>query len=120
MTSLLLALVLAQDAGVDAGVHADFKAPIYASCPDAPPFEVSDGGLTLTLPGDIIGRKERGERLACLMTTCDVDRQQKAARLDEQPAPWWWVTATGAAVLLAAGAFALGRVTAPSPATPAQ
>lgn len=75
MTSLVVALILS----ADGGTGPDFSVPLYGSCREAPPVERVDGGVFYP--------DARHERVACLLTTCDVDRQGKAKLLAEQPPP---------------------------------
>lgn len=99
---------VAQDGGADGGVVQDAPAPfsstLYATCPEAPPVIMLDGGFVLLPPA-------RAARNACLLATCESDRLAKEKTLEAPPA--WWVVASSTATALAGGAFLLGRFTAP-------
>lgn len=112
MTGTLLLLLLAADGGVsfDAGAPPSFDGPLYATCPDAPPLEPLDGGWYLP--------RARGERLSCLMATCESDRSRREKESAVAAPPLWWVWMTTAAVAAGVAGFTIGRYTAPSaPAT---
>jgi hypothetical protein len=100
---LCLAVGSAHASSPDAGVRL-FDDPLYATCPDAPPMVVLDGGWTLVPP-------ERNARNACFMATCEADRRQKKAELDNASTLQGWTVATVAVVTVAIVAFALGRAT---------
>lgn len=107
MSALVLALVLASDAGVpvDGGIRV-FEDPIYSVCPEAPPVIPLDGGWTLTPP-------ERNARLACGLVTCETDRRLKGEQLQAAPPPGWLVGSSVVVVLVATVTFFVGRATAP-------
>lgn len=93
MFSVLLSILGAADAG-----DATFDDPLYDVCPEAPATQdVSgallqlDGGVAVLDPGTLLFPPERAKRTACLMETCDVDRQGKKALLDGPSQPAWWV-----------------------------
>jgi hypothetical protein len=91
--AVALAALLAADGG--------FDAPLYAQCDEAPPpqmLETPDGGTALLLS------PERARRDACLLTTCEVRREQ----LEAQPEP----PTTGAWVLVALAFFVGGALAA--------
>ncbi len=101
--TLLLALIIGVtgDGGVDGGAAVDFTAPLYGQCSEAPPVERVDGGVFMPAA--------REARVACLMVTCESDRQRKSRLLDEQPIPpAWYLWAVGLSAALALGAV-IGR-----------
>lgn len=100
---LLGTRVLAADGGVDAGsTLVDFSDPLYMQCEEAPP--------SITLPdGSSLLPKKRAERVACIMATCEVDRENKAKALEAAPPPSWWVAIIATAGAGIALGVALGR-----------
>jgi len=90
MSALLLALALSAEP--------TFSEPLYASCPEAPPSETvtKDQPVRVLVPGDVILSAARASRVACLMETCDLDRQSKAKLLDGPQGPKWWLTLASA------------------------
>lgn len=89
MIFTLISIVLAQaDGGTPLPVNdagGSYSAPLYETCPAAPPSLVLDGGFVLLPP-------ERSARLACLMETCDADRARREKEMKAAPAqaPAWW------------------------------
>lgn len=119
-TTAVLVLALsahAADGGVE--LSANFDAPLYATCPDAPASRdasdiwLGDAGapdVHLIDPGASYLPSRRSARIACLLETCDVDRQGKQKILDGPSAPaWWagWVAAFGTGVSVALGLVGL-------------
>lgn len=74
-----------------------FTDSLYAVCPDAPPsmgsVPLPDGGVFLLPPGSAYLPAPRPARIACLMETCDIDRQAKGKANDTPPA--WWAVSMG-------------------------
>lgn len=112
MLALALIAALGTDGGIapDAGFTPGLFAPVptysealYASCPEAEPSIPVDGGWRLLPPS-------RVARVACLMETCDVDRQLKEEQLAGQAPPWWWWAAGVAFVAGIAGGVIGGYV----------
>lgn len=96
----------------DAGVLAPtFSEPLYATCPDAPPAEKVTNDTWLRPPvGSYILSPKRAARNACLMETCDVDRQKKEQLLTGSTAPNWAIQfGVGVATGIAAG-YTIGRL----------
>lgn len=93
-----------QGGPVDAGTEeiATYTSPLYSTCPVAPPVQVLDGGWFLMSP-------ERNVRIACLMTTCDVDRSRREKEQAQSAAPASWVAVVGAAVSSAILTYSLTR-----------
>jgi hypothetical protein len=107
-----LASPTSSSALADAGVLAPtFSEPLYATCPEAPPAEKVTNDTWLRPPaGSYILSPKRAARNACLMETCDVDRQKKEQLLDGSSAPNWAVQfGIGVATGIAAG-FTIGRL----------
>ena len=106
---VVIALVLyalpapAQDAGVlkDGGAVADFSAPLYRACLDAPPAEPGDGGWWMP--------QSRFERVACLMATCDVSRQLMKNEITNQPEPPGWLPWAAGIVTAVTVGVGIGR-----------
>lgn len=86
MLSLVLPLLLAADGGTL------FSDSLYSTCREAPPVVQLDGGWVLLPP-------ERAERNACLMATCETDRQTRQNQ--SQPAQWVQVTTAIASAVIA-------------------
>lgn len=93
--------VFAVDAGTSSGLVL-YSDPLYAQCREAEPSQPLDGGWVLLPPA-------RAERVACLMTTCEVDRQAKVSASDAAPPPSWLVVAVTTGVLAAIAGFWAGR-----------
>lgn len=96
-----VAPVAAPDAGTSPGSgESSALAPLYATCPNAPPVEVLDGGWVLMPP-------ERASRVACLMATCEERRKQQEADAAGAP-PNWFLQAAAVVVVVGTAAFAVG------------
>lgn len=85
---LVVAALLAQDGG-------RFSDVVYASCPDA-----SDAGPAVELDGGWWLPDPRGPRVACLVESCEMRREE----LEAQPAsPAWVWLAVGLVVGVSVG-----------------
>jgi hypothetical protein len=108
-STLALAIPTPALSPIDGGSPA-FSDTIYATCPDAPPVIVLDGGVAgEAFAGWRLMHPDRAARVACLMQTCEVDRKLREVREDAAPPPWWWVGSVSVALGLAVAAFFLGR-----------
>lgn len=108
MIFTLISIVLAQaDGGHDFAVNdagGSYSAPLYETCPAAPPSLVLDGGFLLFPP-------ERAARIACLMETCESDRMRREKAMRDAPAEvpvWWQLLGVGAVSMLTG--FTLAKV----------
>lgn len=106
---LVLAFAVTPADPADGGVPA-FTSTLYATCPDAPPVIVLDGGVAgAGFAGWRLMHPDRAARIACLMQTCEVDRKLRELREDAAPPPGWWIGVVSGALALAALAFWAGR-----------